>query len=418
MLLATFAFAGCKKKPGFAIGDHLIPLGSSDPAQIVTVVGVDKESYRVVLGVSETGGNPQTRTRKEIESYYVRVADLPVGGSWATPTPSPTPPPTPAPRASVAGTATPTATPTPSPTPTPIDAAKLARAATVGVVQLTFFDATDRPTKSALGCFISSDGRIVTTARAIEGAAKGIAELPNGAIRNVSGVLAVSAAADLAILKAGVTNATFLPLASDEPETGEQLAIAATTDPRQTENVAAATVGTVREEPAGASFQLTGTALRARAGAPVVNDSGEVVGFATTDESGETINGVRSAAAITTLLSRVPATTVPAWPGQTPTPTPKPKPSLSPGVPAGDASLVYTPYPRYPGAARFSYFGPKSGTGQFLIKFGADGAAMSVSVVRSTGNTLLDQAAMDTLRSWRAQRGRPTQKVVPITFRP
>src|SRR4051794_27904548 len=121
LVLATLSLLllpGCRQRPSFAVGDYLIPLGSSDPTQIVTVVAVDKDGYRVAIGTS-VGPNAttQTKTRKKIDSYYVRVAALPIGGSWATATPSPTP--TPAPSATPHSTAQSTATPVPTTTPTP-----------------------------------------------------------------------------------------------------------------------------------------------------------------------------------------------------------------------------------------------------------------------------------------------------------
>ncbi|MFL6527448.1 MAG: TonB family protein [Chthoniobacterales bacterium] len=142
--------------------------------------------------------------------------------------------------------------------------------------------------------------------------------------------------------------------------------------------------------------------------------------FVTDEESGASLTAVRSAAVVATMLEQIQPNAVPKWPAVSPTPSSTPRASQTPAPSArpGDAVLVYTPYPRYPPAARFSYSGTRSGSGQYLVQFGSDGAAQKISVLRSTGNPLLDQAAVDALKSWRAQRGRPTQKVVPITFRP
>jgi protein TonB len=167
-------------------------------------------------------------------------------------------------------------------------------------------------------------------------------------------------------------------------------------------------------------LQLAGAKLQGAAGSPVVDDHGEVIGLVTaaTDDAPAT---ARSIAALGPVLAQIHPKAAPAWPGQpspSPSATPKPHPTASPAAQqGGDAAIVYSPYPRYPPSARYSYFGPQSGTGQFLIKFGSDGAAITTQVVKSTGSALLDEAALDTLKSWRAQRGRPSQKIVPITFR-
>lgn len=414
-IFAALSFAGCDLRPRYNVGDHLIPLGSSDPTQIVTIATVEKDGYRVSPGVKAGLPNAaQFRTRKEIESYYVRVADLPIGGSWLTPTPTPppTPKPTPTPEATQA-----VAQSTATPTPQPLDVEKIAATARTAIVRVLLFDPADKPLKPAIGCLISADGRVVTSAAAVAHAASAVIELRSAAMKNVSGVLVSSAESGLAVLQANVTGAPFVPLASAIPQIGAQVAIVSPADPRE-KTAQAATVSAIGDDDGGASLQLSGANLHAHPGTPVFNDSAEIVGFTTNEESGTSINSARSAAALSTLLGQIPQNAVAKWPTQSPTLTPSPRatPTSSPGARA-DATLVYTPYPRYPQAARFSFAGPRVGSGQYMIQFGADGAAQHVSVLRSTGNPILDQAALDALKSWRAQRGRPSQKVVPITFR-
>jgi TonB family protein len=67
-------------------------------------------------------------------------------------------------------------------------------------------------------------------------------------------------------------------------------------------------------------------------------------------------------------------------------------------------------------SARFSYTVPPSGTGKYLVNFGVDGRAASVAIVQSAGNSVLDTAAVEALRSWRAKPGLPSRRTVPITF--
>lgn len=412
--VVTLGLAACDTRPRYVIGDHLIPLGSSDPTQIVTVVSVEKDGYRVTPGITAgSAAAAQLRTRKEIDSYYVRVADLPIGGSWLTPTPTPKPTPKPTPTPEAAATTTPSATPTPQ----PLDVEKIAATARTAIIRVLLFDATDKPMKPTIGCLISADGRFVTSAAAVEHAANALIELRSGAMKNVAGILVSSAESGLAVLQANVTGAPFVPLASAPPEAGAQVAIVGPADPRE-HTAFAANVAAVREEPGGAALQLSGTELHAQTGSPVFDDAGEIVGFVTADESGASFNSVRSVAALSTLLGQIDPNASAKWPRQSPTPTPSPRATPSPSARPGDAVLVYTPYPRYPAAARFSFAGPRFGSGQYLVQFGSDGAAQKVSVLRSTGNQILDEAAVDALKSWRAQRGRPSQKIVPITFRP
>lgn len=413
-MTAALAITGCYSKPRYERGDHLIPLGSSDPNQIVTVVSAEKDSYQVSLGQT-TAGPTETRTRKEIDSDYVRVADLPVGGSWLTPTPTPMPSPT------VGATATPTPLPSvtaTTPTPIPLDAAQLAASVRPALVRISVFGGNDKLARTGTGFFLSADGRLVTTSKLFDGAAKAVAELPSGAIKNITGLLAFSQPADLALAKADINGAPFINLsANTHPQPGQQVAVIASGARGREAAAASATVKALRSDAGGEALQLTGQSLRTTAGAPVMDAGGEVVGVVTADEQGDSISSIRSISALAPLLGQIQPATTPSWPGRSPTPTATPK-SLRP-TPAAkpEATLVYTPYPRYPAAAKFSYFGPQGGSGVFAIDFGADGAAYRVEVLKSTGVALLDQAALDALKSWRAQRGQASRKVVPVTFK-
>jgi TonB family protein len=78
--------------------------------------------------------------------------------------------------------------------------------------------------------------------------------------------------------------------------------------------------------------------------------------------------------------------------------------------------IVYAPQPSYPFAAKQARL---RGTGRFRIKFSADGRALGVDIVRSTGSSVLDQAALSTLSRWRAQvSSEDSSIIVPITFSP
>src|SRR5439155_12893828 len=70
------------------------------------------------------------------------------------------------------------------------------------------------------GFFISPDGRFVTTAHTVEGGVNAVAKTADGGIYNVSGVLAVSKSADLAVVKADVNPQKLLRFL-DLNKTGE-----------------------------------------------------------------------------------------------------------------------------------------------------------------------------------------------------
>jgi TonB family protein len=76
--------------------------------------------------------------------------------------------------------------------------------------------------------------------------------------------------------------------------------------------------------------------------------------------------------------------------------------------------MVYAPRPEYPLAAQQRHFRE---SGLFRISFDPhSGAATSVEVVQSTGNTGLDHAAIAGFRQWRCRPGTLNSVVMPITF--
>jgi TonB family protein len=75
--------------------------------------------------------------------------------------------------------------------------------------------------------------------------------------------------------------------------------------------------------------------------------------------------------------------------------------------------LVFAPQPTYPSEARQKRL---IGSGRFRISFDAEGKAISVTIVRSTGRSLLDTNTISTLKRWRAIAGTPSTIVVPITY--
>jgi TonB family protein len=85
-------------------------------------------------------------------------------------------------------------------------------------------------------------------------------------------------------------------------------------------------------------------------------------------------------------------------------------------IPLKGSRLVYAPAPRYPSDARQPLGGQVSGS--FRVSFDANGRAVTVQTVRSTGNSALDQAAVFALHQWRSEAGQEWSLVVPITFKP
>ena len=72
------------------------------------------------------------------------------------------------------------------------------------------------------------------------------------------------------------------------------------------------------------------------------------------------------------------------------------------------------PTPKYPPAARREHL---TGTGSFYLEIDTiSGAVTDVTVSKSTGHTILDQAAISALRQWRFAPHSAVEVSVPITF--
>lgn len=92
-------------------------------------------------------------------------------------------------------------------------------------------------------------------------------------------------------------------------------------------------------------------------------------------------------------------------------------PPATPGkVVAHAGRLVYAPAPRYP--QTLAWIGwDRRGAGVYRLTFNSQGEARDVQVTHSTGNAIMDRAAVETLRSWRAQPGKEWSLTVPVDFK-
>jgi len=78
----------------------------------------------------------------------------------------------------------------------------------------------------------------------------------------------------------------------------------------------------------------------------------------------------------------------------------------------GDA--IYAPRPQYPYEARSKH---QTGSGLFRITLDlSTGTVAKITMIKSTGSPVLDNAALSAFRQWRFRRGRWKEIDLPITF--
>lgn len=350
----------------------------------------------VVLAYSWCGRNPPTQV------------------SALAPTPTPTPLQA-ASTASAAATASAVAQASPTPpleTPPP-EFQNVVHKAEPAIIEITVFDAKGQLLRAANGFFVSRDGLFVTSTSAIADGAYGVAKSSDGKIRNVSGVIASSPESELALLRAETkVGVPFLPLSktSESIVVGAWAAAVGSSLQHKEQPVAAGKISARGSDPKKDSFQISGAIPPDASGAPVVDDQGEVVGIVTAGGKNE----VRPASLLDPLLAQAKPGTTGRWaaaPLELPTATPTPR--------IAARKVLYNPGPKFPFEARSMRLGPNRGSGRYRVTFDPSGVVKNVQVVTSTGQSILDQAAVDALRQWRVEPGPSDWTVlVPVTFQP
>jgi len=101
--------------------------------------------------------------------------------------------------------------------------------------------------------------------------------------------------------------------------------------------------------------------------------------------------------------------------GDDPNPQHKPAaPVIKLPQPDARAKPLYEPAPKYRFEARQKHW---EGTGLIELTITRDGTVTGVTVLQSTGHTLLDRDAAAALRGWRFKPSRDVDRVrIPVTF--
>jgi TonB family protein len=282
-----------------------------------------------------------------------------------------------------------------------VDLSKLENSVRPSVIWVSVFDSSGKLLRTQTGVFISADGKLVTTARATEKGINAVAKTADGGIYNVSGILSVSTALDLAILQADVKRAPFLALNPNvNLPIGARVAVVGSGLAGSDGAAREAIISTEESD----RLEIAAAVSPYSIGSPVVDTDGKGVGIIVS--VGEKAV-VRPSSSIEQLLSKIEANAVAKWPGiaearATPKATPTAKPRL-----------VYAPAPSFPPEVSGSGV---SGSGRFRLTFDGKGNVTNVQAIQSTGNKFFDQAAINTLRQWKSAPGREGAVTVPVTF--
>ena len=303
-----------------------------------------------------------------------------------------------------------------------VESAQPVRAA---VVVVSVFDETGHLSANGHGFFVSSDGKFIADRSVTAGGVNAVAKVADGAIYNVSGALTQTALQNLVLLKADANHRLpfLVPSASALPDIGDSVAIVLSPRERTNPVLLEEKISGRFSDEAGEWFDVTPALSKTIAGAPVINQRGELIGVVTF-RAGSNSCAIRPAAAVATLLSQVSSNVTASWQNLTAasrlttlSSSATPARTATPAkIPLKGSKLIYAPAPRYPSEVRQPLGGQVSGS--FRVLFDANGRAVAVQTIRSTGNSVLDQAAVSALHEWRSEPGREWSLAVPITFKP
>ena len=288
------------------------------------------------------------------------------------------------------------------------------------VIRVSVFDSTGKLLRVGTGFFVSSDGKFVTNRHLLDGGVNAIATTADKKIHNVSGVLTESSELDLALLKAETKQVPALPLRkATTAEAGVRVAIVESPLTRREQTNPETKIAGHRSDEKEEWLELAAPPSNEKAGSPVVNETGDVIGIVTLDPAkGAPTNKILSASALQSFLAKVEPGAAPRWltsaddtqpAGVSPSPTKTPKMTRK-------GKIIFNPAPSYPSEARGAKI--PNGSGSYRIVFDTAGHAKNVQVVRSTGAQILDRAVVSALQQWKSEPGEEWSVVVPVTFQP
>jgi serine protease Do len=146
------------------------------------------------------------------------------------------------------------------------------------VVKIIAVDAKQEPSKTSTGFFITDDGVLVTNNHVIAGAADLLAQTSTGAIYIFRSVIYRSASLDLALLKFAATGVPHLRLGSTaHVGEGQRIVVIARPEGLQV-TVSAGIISAFRDN--RSSMEITAAISPGSSGAPVLDESGQVIGIA------------------------------------------------------------------------------------------------------------------------------------------
>jgi tetratricopeptide (TPR) repeat protein len=192
------------------------------------------------------------------------------------------------------------------------DVAKIAAASRPAIAFILVQDKTGKTTKTGTGFFVAADGKLVTNAHVLQGAATAEAKLENGAAYKIIGILKAAVEKDLVLAKVEAKEVPFLSINTGPlPEPGTRVVVVGSPlglEGSISDGIIAGQRTAKRDDE---WLQITAAVSPGSSGSPVMDPQGKVVGVATFVIA-QSINFARPTEYVSQLLAQVTATTEPA----------------------------------------------------------------------------------------------------------
>jgi TonB family protein len=293
------------------------------------------------------------------------------------------------------------------------------------VVVLATFDEHGGLIANQHGFFISADGDLVAERSAMNNAASAIVKSADGRAYDIFGTYVRSSAPDFILLKTNARNVPNLddfPAAATVPD-GAAAAVVLSSASNAPSSLLEGKITGRKSDSGGEWLNFEPSPPKTALGAPVIDENGAIIGIVARHNEMNAVFRYGDATSALTVEASPEDTPMPevstmiASPAEGVTRTaPLPRASASPKVSLHRGrKLLYAPAPHYPQKRAWTNWNLR-GSGIYRVTFNAQGEANEVEVTRSSGDAVMDNEAVQTLRSWQAEPGQGWSLTVPVTF--
>ena len=299
------------------------------------------------------------------------------------------------------------------------------------VVVLITFDEHGGVVATEQAFFTSADGDLLAERTAMNNATTAIVKSADGHAYDIFGTYVRSTAPNLVSLKTNAHDVPFLtaPAALQVPD-GTAAAVVLSAAGSVPSSLIEGRITGRKSDREGEWLAFEPAPPKSALGAPVIDATGAVIGVLAQRDGANTpavfrftggnVPAVAQGAEASPPESS-PVEAAPSPPAEGPPPRARPTPPVTGAVKppvSTRGKIIYHPAPVYPVTLAWFHLDLRA-TANYRITFNPQGEATDVQIAHSSGHPLMDKAALEMLRTWRAEpAAQEWSIVVPVRFKP